>query len=144
MAAFYPSAGQRFGAISVSFQANCGQIPRFLMEINMEMAFVWLARLMYLGIFLLAGGMFYRVWKIAVSKDLRYVADWRGRGIVDPERWAPWVLSINFIAAGLLLGIGAAVLLVGLPFTVWTGAAGLVLWTYYFFLRVVVARSSRA
>ena len=110
----------------------------------MELAFVWLARLMYLGIFLLAGGMFFRVWKIAVGKDMRYVADWRGKIIADGERWAPWVLSVNFIGAGLLLGIGASVLLVGLPFTVWTGAAGLVLWTYYFFLRVVVSRADRA
>ena len=110
----------------------------------MELAFVWLARLMYLGVFLLAGGMFYRVWKIAFKKDLRYVADWRGKAIPHGERWAAWVLGINFIAAGLLLGIGAAVLVVGLPFTVWTGAAGLVLWSYYFFLRVVVTRAHRA
>jgi hypothetical protein len=109
----------------------------------MEIAFVWLARLMYLGLFLLAGGMFFRAWKIAVARNLRYVADWRGNTIPDGERWAPWVLSINFVAAGLLLAIGTAVLLLGLSFTVWTGAAGLVLWTYYFLLRVVVGRARR-
>ena len=109
----------------------------------MELAFVWLARLMYLGIFLLAGGMFYRAWKIAVARDMRFVADWRGQAIPQGERWAPWVLAINFIGAGLLLGIGASVLLAGLPFTAWTGGAGLVLWTYYFFLKVVVGRARR-
>jgi hypothetical protein len=114
------------------------------MGINMELAFVWLARLMYLGIFLLAGGMFYRVWKIALKRDMRYVADWRGKVIPNGEHWAPWVLSINFIGAGLLLAIGVSVPLVGLPFTFWTGAAGLVLWTYYFLLRAVVARASRS
>ena len=107
----------------------------------MEYWFVWLARLMFLGLFLMAGGMFYRAWKIAVRKDMRYVADWRGHGIVGGERWAAWVLSINMISAGVLLAIGVSVLVVGLSFVVWTGLTGIVLWSYYFLLRVVVARA---
>ena len=47
----------------------------------MEQAMVWLARLMYLGIFLLAVGMLFRAWKIAVAGNLHYVVDWRGRAI---------------------------------------------------------------
>ena len=109
----------------------------------MELVYVWLLRLMYLGIFLLAGGMFYRAWKIAVKKDMRHVVDWRGNAIPQGEAWAPWVLSINFVGAGLLLAIGIATPLLGLPFTVWTGAGGLVLWSYYFFLRLVVTRAGR-
>ncbi len=107
----------------------------------MEIWFVWLARLMFLGIFLLASGMLYRVWRIAVRKDMRHVADWRGRAIVNGEEWAASVLSINLIGAGCLLGIGISVLVTGLEFMVWTGLSGLVLWSYYFFLRVVVARA---
>ncbi|MDO9227590.1 MAG: hypothetical protein Q8M09_03340 [Pseudomonadota bacterium] len=110
----------------------------------MEIWIVWLARLMFLGIFLMAGGMFYRAWHIAARKDMRYVADWRGRAIIGGERWAPWVLSINLLGAGCLLTIGLSVVLAGLDFTVWTGLSGLVLWTYYFLLRVVVARAGRA
>lgn len=110
----------------------------------MEIWIVWLARLMFLGIFLMAGGMFYRAWHIAARKDMRYVADWRGRAIVGGERWAAWVLSINLLCAGCLLAIGLSVVLVGIEFTVWTGLSGLVLWTYYFLLRVVVARAGRA
>jgi hypothetical protein len=54
----------------------------------METLFLWLARLMFLGIFLMAG-----------------------------------------------------VVMTGLEFTVWTGLSALVLWSYYFMLRIVVARA---
>ncbi len=110
----------------------------------MEVWFVWLARLMFVGIFALAGGMFYRAWKIAVAKDFRHVADWRGRPVPNGEDWAAWVLSINLVSAGSLLAIGLSVLLAGTAFVVWTGLSGLVLWTYYFLLRVVVNRANCA
>lgn len=107
----------------------------------METMILWLARLMFLGIFLMAGGMFYRAWRIAVRKDMRHVADWRGHMVNNGEQWAASVLSINLIAAGILLAIGISVLITGLAFTVWTGLSALVLWSYYFLLRIVVARA---
>lgn len=107
----------------------------------MEIWFVWLARLLFLGLFLMAGGMFYRAWKIAVRKDMRFVADWRGRSLPGGERWAAWVLSVNLISAGILLSVGISVLVVGLSFVIWTGLTGIVLWSYYFLLRVLVARA---
>ncbi|TCJ12832.1 hypothetical protein EZJ19_11375 [Parasulfuritortus cantonensis] len=109
----------------------------------MEIWFVWLARAMYLGVFLIAGGMLYRAGRIALTRDLRYVADWRGRTMANPERHAHLVLAVNLLGGAALLAIGVAVLAVGLAFTVWTGAAGLVLWSYYFFLRVINARAER-
>ncbi len=108
----------------------------------MEIMIVWLARLLFLGIFLIAGGMFYRAWRIAVKRDMRHVADWRGRVVANGEQWAAAVLSVNLIAAGCLLAIGVSVLVTGLEFVMWTGLSGLVLWSYYFFLRVVVARAN--
>jgi hypothetical protein len=107
----------------------------------METLFLWLARLMFLGIFLMAGGMLYRAWRIAVRKDMRHVADWRGRRVANGEQWAASVLSINLIAAGVLLAIGISVVVTGLAFTIWTGLSALVLWSYYFMLRIVVARA---
>lgn len=109
--------------------------------LRMEMIFVWLARLMFLGVFLMAGGMLFRAWRIAVRKDMRHVADWRGRQVTNGEQWAASVLSINLVAAGILLAIGISVLVTGLAFTVWTGLSALVLWSYYFLLRIVVARA---
>lgn len=114
------------------------------MAINpMEIWFIWLARLLFVGIFLMAGGMFYRAWRIAVGKDLRFVADWRGRAFPNPERWAAVVLSVNFIGGGLLLATGVSVLLVGLSFAVWTGVSALVLWSYYFLLQTFAGRARR-
>jgi hypothetical protein len=53
------------------------------------------------------------------------------------------VLSINLLTGiGLLAGI--AVPFAGLDYKLWTGLAGLLLWSYYFLLRVVVARAEQA
>lgn len=109
----------------------------------MEVWFVWLARLMFVGIFPIAGGMFYRAWAIAIRKDYRHVADWRGKTIPNGERWAPLVFAINFLAGGCLLGTGVLVLLIGLPFVFWSGLVAFVIWSYYFLLRVIVFRAGR-
>lgn len=104
--------------------------------------FVWLARLMFVGIFALGIGMLFRAWAIGLRKDYRYVADWRGRMIEDGKRWAYVVMSINGAGGFGLLVLGALVLLVGLPFTLWSGLAALIMWSYYFALRIVVQRAS--
>ncbi len=104
--------------------------------------FVWLARLMYVGIFALGIGMCFRAWAIGMRKDHRYVADWRGRSIRDAGRWAYVVMMVNAVGGVGLLLLGALVLLLGLKFTVWTGLGALFLWSYYFALRVVVQRAN--
>ncbi|HRH82329.1 MAG TPA: hypothetical protein PLW81_14910 [Thiobacillaceae bacterium] len=109
----------------------------------MDHAFVWMARLLYLGLFLFASGMYYRAWKIALGKDMRHVADWRGKRIPDAARWAPWIVAINVVAASMLVTVGLSVLIWGTAFVVWSGAAALVLWTYYFLLRVITQRANR-
>ncbi len=109
----------------------------------MEVWFVWLVRLMYLGVFLMAGGMFFRAWAIAVRKDYRYVADWRGRKIGDGKAWAKTVLAVNTLCGAGLLGVAIAVLLLGLDLTTWMGSAAFVLWTYYFLLQLASQRSKR-
>ena len=109
----------------------------------MDIWFVWLARLMFLGVFLLAGGMLFRAWKIGVRRDMRYVADWRGRAFSDGPRWALAVFSVNLAAGLVMLAVGLSVILFGVEYVIWTGGAGLVLWTYYFVLRVLVSRAGR-
>jgi hypothetical protein len=107
----------------------------------MDEWFVWLARLMFVGIFPLGIGMLYRAWSIGVRRDYRYVADWRGRTIEDGARWAASVMGINGVGGAGLLTVGALVLLVGLPFALWTGATAFIIWSYYFALQVVVHRA---
>lgn len=109
----------------------------------MEIWFVWLARLMFLGIFLLGGGMLFRAWKVALKRDMRFVADWRGKTLTNAPRWAMAVFSINLVGGLVLLAVGFSVLLFGLEFVLWTGTAGLVLWTYYFALRLLASRAAR-
>jgi len=106
----------------------------------MEVGFVWLARLMFAGIFLLGLGMLFRAWKIGMRKDYRYVADWRGRIIPNGRRWASAVLGINTLGGLGLLTVGVLVLLMGLPFMVWTGTTAFIIWTYFFALQVVMHR----
>jgi len=107
----------------------------------MDEWFVWLARLMFVGIFPLGIGMLYRAWSIGVRRDYRYVADWRGRTIPDGARWAASVMGINGAGGAGLLAVGVLVLLIGLPFALWTGATALIIWSYYFALQVVVHRA---
>lgn len=109
----------------------------------MEIAYVWLARLMFLGIFLMAGGMLFRAWGIAVRKDERYVADWRGRKIGTGKTWAGFVLAVNIFCGAGLLAVGVSVLLLGLELTLWMGMAAFALWTYYFLLQLASQRARR-
>jgi hypothetical protein len=82
---------------------------------------------MYAGIFLLGSGMLFRAWSIGVRKDYRYVADWCGRSIQGEGRWTFPVMWINGGGGAGLLGVGGLVLLIGLPFAIWAGAAALIL-----------------
>ncbi|MBZ0106632.1 MAG: hypothetical protein K8H84_13525 [Sulfuricella denitrificans] len=109
----------------------------------MEMGFVWLVRLMFLGLFLMAGGMFFRAWAIAWRKDARYVADWRGRKIGSAKTWASFVLTVNLLCGASLLAVGISVLLLGLELALWMGLAAFVLWTYYFVLQLASQRARR-
>lgn len=103
--------------------------------------FVWLARLMFIGIFPLGVGMLFRAWRVGVRKDYRYVADWRGQSIQDGKRWAYPVMGINGVGGMGLLVVGTLVVLTGLPFATWSGATALIIWSYYFALRIVVQRA---
>lgn len=109
----------------------------------MEILFLWLVRLMFLGLFLMAGGMLYRAWAIVIRKDDRYVADWRGRRIGNGMTWAATVMTVNLLCGAGLLGVGASVLLLGLELTVWMSFAAFVLWTYYFLLQLASQRARR-
>lgn len=105
--------------------------------------FLWLVRLMFLGIIALGFGMLYRAWAIGIRQDYRHVADWRGRAIEDAASKAHLVMGINGAAGGALLLDAILVLLLGLPLTVWTGVAAFLLWSYYFALRVLVMKDKR-
>ena len=106
--------------------------------------FVWLARLLFIGIFPLGIGMLFRAWKIGIRRDYRYVADWRGRSIRDGERWARIVTGINGAGGTGLLTVGVLVVLIGLPFVTWSGATALIIWSYFFTLQVIAQRAGHA
>lgn len=103
--------------------------------------FVWLARLMFVGIFPLGIGMLFRAWRIAMRKDYRYVVDWRGRSIKDGARWSNPVMAINGVGGVGLLMVGGLVLLLGLPLAIWSGATALIVWSYFFTLQIIVQRA---
>jgi uncharacterized membrane protein len=106
--------------------------------------FVWLARVMFIGIFPLGIGMLFRAWRIAMRKDYRYVVDWRGRSIQDGARWSSPVMAINGAGGLGLLMVGVLVLLVGVPLAIWSGATALIIWSYFFALKVVAQRARQS
>jgi hypothetical protein len=114
--------------------------------------FVWLARLMFIGIFPLGIGMLFRAWRIAMRKDYRYVVDWRGRSIQDGARWSSPVMAINgagglgllMVGVLVLLMVGVLVLLMGVPLAIWSGATALIIWSYFFALKVVAQRARQS
>lgn len=115
----------------------------FLQKLGKRMGdwFVWLARLMFVGIFLIGAGMLFRAWAIGVRKDYRHVADWRGRLIEHGERWAGIVMGINGVGGLGLIAVGLLVVLIGLSFPIWSGLAAFIIWSYYFALQIVVQRA---
>jgi uncharacterized membrane protein len=106
--------------------------------------FVWLARVMFIGIFPLGIGMLFRAWRIAMRKDYRYVVDWRGRSIQDGARWSSPVMAINGAGGLGLLMVGVLVLLMGVPLAIWSGATALIIWSYFFALKVVAQRARQS
>ena len=102
---------------------------------------VWLAWLMFIALFPLGIGMVFRAWKIGVRRDYRYVADWRGRSFADGARWAKPVLATNALGGTGLLLVGVLVIVLALPFALWTGATALILWSYFFALQTMAHRA---
>lgn len=103
---------------------------------------VWIARLMFLGIFPIAWLLLRRAWRVGVRSELRYVVDWHGVALPDPARWArPWVL-IHLGAGVCLLAVAAGVLVLGVSFEAWASLVALAIWTYYL-LQHLLARRAR-
>jgi len=103
---------------------------------------VWIARLMFIGIFPIAGLMLRRAWRVGVRGDLRFVTDWHGATLPDPGRWARASLLIHLGTGAFLLAVAAGVLVVGLSFEAWASMVALAVWTYYL-LQHLLARRAR-
>ncbi len=103
---------------------------------------VWIARLMFIGIFPIAGLLLRRAWRVGVRGDLRFVTDWHGATLPDPGRWARASVLIHLGTGAFLLAVGAGVLVVGLSFEAWASMVALAVWTYYL-LQHLLARRAR-
>jgi len=103
---------------------------------------VWIARLMFIGIFPIAGLLLRRAWRVGVRRDLRFVTDWHGATLPDPGRWARASLLIHLGTGAFLLAVAAGVLVVGLSFEAWASMVALAVWTYYL-LQHLLARRAR-
>ncbi len=104
---------------------------------------VWTARLLYLAIFVLAGMMARRAWKVAVRRDLARVTDFHGRPLPQPARWAGVFVAINLTVTLLLLAVAVLTLLLGLSFPTWTGLVAFFVWMYYLGLQLLAHHAGR-
>lgn len=102
---------------------------------------IWIARLLFLTIFVLAGMMFRRAWKVAVRRDLKFVTDFLSRPLPQPARWAGAFVVVNLVVALLLITVAAGTLLLGLSFTAWTSLVAFVVWLYYLGLQWLAWRA---
>jgi hypothetical protein len=105
----------------------------------LELAVAWV---LFLAIFPLTVGMFYRAWKIAVRREWHYVAPWYGNPVPQPQRWAHWFAGINMLGGSVLFAILISIIVFGAPFSKWATAVALTIWMYYITTQLL-ARKAR-
>ena len=99
------------------------------MVFDVSVALTWV---LFLALFPMAFFWWRRVWRILVKRDFTEVALKRGEPAPDAERWAPYTMMINDLAALVATCVIVGVLAGALPYDNWTAMAGSTLWVKFF------------
>lgn len=67
-------------------------------------------------------------WKVAIKKDLSYVALKRGVSPKNPEKYAIFSVAINLISGLVLAAVFLLVIINGLAYEIWTAIVGPTIW----------------
>ncbi len=95
------------------------------MVFDVSVAMTWL---LFLALFPISFYWLKRAWRIAVRRDLSEVALKRGEPPSNPEKYAPWALLINLVAAGVLIFVIIGIIAGSLEYETWSAIAGSTIW----------------
>lgn len=95
------------------------------MVFDVSVALTWL---LFLALFPISFYWLKRAWRIAVRRDLSEVALKRGEPPSNPEKYAPWALLINLVAAGVLIFVIIGIVSGSLEYETWSAIAGSTIW----------------
>lgn len=95
------------------------------MVFDVSVAMTWL---LFLALFPITFYWLKRAWRIAVQRDLSEVALKRGASPPNPEKYAPWALLINLVAAGVLIFVIIGIVAGSLEYETWSAIAGSTIW----------------
>jgi len=99
------------------------------MLFDISLAVTWL---LFLALFPMAFIWLRRAWRILFKRDFSEVAVKRGEPPPDPERWAPYEMTINLLAGAVAVVTIVGVVLGALSYDAWTAMAGTTIWCKLF------------
>ena len=100
------------------------------MVFDVSVALTWI---LFLALFPMAFFWFRRAWRIAAKRDFSEVAVKRGVTAPDAQRWAPYEMMINLLAATAVVYVIGNVLFGSLSYETWSAIAGSTIWCKFFF-----------
>lgn len=99
------------------------------MVFDVSVVLTWI---LFLALFPMAYFWWRRVYRIVIKRDFSEVALKRGVSPVNPEKFAPFEVAINMIAASIAVVVIVFVLLGRLDYDSWTAIAGSTIWCKFF------------
>ncbi|WP_126446214.1 hypothetical protein [Sulfuricystis multivorans] len=95
------------------------------MVFDISVALTWI---LFLALFPITYYWLRRVWRIVVKRDFSEVALKRGEPPPNPEKYAPWAVAFNLVAATILIFVIFGVVSGLLDYGSWTAIAGSTIW----------------
>ncbi len=99
------------------------------MVFDVSVALTWV---LFIALFPMAFFWWRRAYRIVIQRDFSEVALKRGVSPPNPEKFAPYEVAINMIAAAITTVVIVFVLLGRLNYDSWTAIAGSTIWCKFF------------
>lgn len=95
------------------------------MVFDISVAMTWL---LFLALFPITFYWLRRAWRIIVRGDFSDVALKRGEAPPNQQKYAPYSVAINLVAAGILIFVVIGVVMGTLAYETWSAIAGSTIW----------------
>lgn len=104
---------------------------------------MWYAQLLFVGLFLLAGLLLSRAWRLGRHDHLHLVAGWSGTRLKQAARYKQAFVLINLLCGAAFFGLGVLILTIGLNFVLWASLAAAIFWLYFFSIQYLAWRDQQ-